>query len=804
MSSYAQKKMRKLIILSIIFVFTALGLYVSAQETLVVGHVRSRTDKSPIASANIYFKDTNIGVQSDEDGFFVIKNTGQESTLIFSCIGYKTKEVQVQPGQTVGVEAELRDDINLLQELFVIPGANPALDLMKQVRSAKGKNDVFNYPLTISSTEQNLVLLSKNTNNAFSRKLFNELADGLISLEDSSHFLPVYFSEEHYYQQGRSQRYEKSRTVRASPENALFILEKLTGELKTNLNFYDNSITLFGKNFVSPLSSAGNTFYRFFLIDSLVVETGKQYYLRYRSKNSKNLAFNGEIWIDSASLAITKITAALPSQANINYVKNLTVSKTYHQVDHQYWYPATDRVSLNMTYQVLADSMNLSPDIFIERKIYSTPHDTVIVFNQKFAGSEFTKDELELKLAEMNDLPLMKTARWLADAVITGYIQAGKIDIGKVYQLARLTDIEGLRFSVPLRTNELLWKDFAVGGYWGYGLRNREHKYSAYASYKLPLDQKMIISVGYTDDLRRIDYNYHDYFLRENPLLSGDEDVSNTFFAFRSAGKINPRKEFYASLSHDWNSNIESSIYLRKNTYAGNDALPFMKGGFDIQNMTHESLTLNTRFSNNERTYEDHLERIYIPNNNPIFYLTLEGGRTILQGNEQLYGKISGKMKQNLLFDFGQWNYNFDAGLIFGTVPYNLLSIPSGSETRLYKQYHYNLMNYMEYAYDKYIAMHHELILNGIIFNQIPGIRQLNLRELVSFKCVYGGLNPKHAQILDFPLNIGELKKPYMEMGVGVTNIFRIFSLQSVWRLTDLNKSQVRSWGIVTGLRFNL
>lgn len=100
--------------------------------------------------------------------------------------------------------------------------------------------------------------------------------------------------------------------------------------------------------------------------------------------------------------------------------------------------------------------------------------------------------------------------------------------------------------------------------------------------------------------------------------------------------------------------------------------------------------------------------------------------------------------------------------------------------------------------------MHHELILNGIIFNQIPGIRQLNLRELVSFKCVYGGLNPKHAQILDFPLNIGELKKPYMEMGVGVTNIFRIFSLQSVWRLTDLNKSQVRSWGIVTGLRFNL
>lgn len=795
--------MRTQLIIAIIFVFAVLADFVSAQETLVIGHVRSRTDKSPIASANIYFKGTNVGVQSDEDGFFILKNSGAESTLIFSCIGYKTKEIEVQPGQTMGVDAELREDISLLQELFVLPGTNPALDLMRKVRSAKGKNDVQNFPLTISSTEQNLVLLSKNTQNVFSRKLFNQLSDGLMSLEDSTLFLPIFFSEEQYFRQGNAQRNVNDRTVRASPENALFILEKLTGELKSNLNFYDNSITLFGKNFVSPLSAAGNTFYRFFLIDSVVVETGKQYYLRYRSKNSKNLAFNGEIWIDSASLAMTKITAELPSQANINYVRNLKVSKTYQQVDNQHWYPATDRVSLNMSYQLLADSANLSPEIYIERKIESSPSDTMMVFDQNFAGSEFTKEELELKLAEMNDLPMMKTARWLADAVITGYVQAGKIDIGKVYQFARLTDIEGLRFSLPLRTNELLWKNIALGGYWGYGLRDREHKFSAYASYKLPLLQKTVLSVGYTDDLRRIDYNYQDYFLCENPLLSGDEDIANTLFGFRSSGKINPRKELYASISHDWNSDLESSIYLRSNIYTGNDALTFLKDGLDIHHMKHESLTLNTRFSSNERTYEDHLERIYIQNNHPVFYLTLEGGRTVLQGNEQLYGKVSGKFKQNLLFDFGQWNYSLDAGWIFGTVPYNLLSVPSGSETMLFKQYHYNMMNYMEYAYDKYIAMHHEWVFNGIIFNQIPVVRQLNLRELVSFKCLYGGLNPKHAEILDFPLSIGELKKPYMEMGVGITNIFRIFSLQSVWRLSDLDKPLVRSWGILTGLRFN-
>jgi hypothetical protein len=42
-----------------------------------------------------------------------------------------------------------------------------------------------------------------------------------------------------------------------------------------------------------------------------------------------------------------------------------------------------------------------------------------------------------------------------------------------------------------------------------------------------------------------------------------------------------------------------------------------------------------------------------------------------------------------------------------------------------------------------------------------------------------------------------------MEVGVGFTNIFRIFSLQSVWRLTDRDKMNARPWSIITGIRFN-
>lgn len=784
-----------------IFIVLIFSEHLYAQETLVVGHVRSKTDKSPLSAVNIYFKGTNIGVQSDEEGFYVIRTKGSESKLVFSCIGYKTQEISVRPGEVTGVEVALREDINILQELFVLPGTNPALDLMRKVREEKVRNDVYNLPLTISCDEQSLVLIGKNSS---TKKLFKQLSDGLLSSQDTSCFLPLYIENLKYHVNGKGTRKIISEESNASPPNTRFLLEKLTGELQPDLNFYNNSISLFGKYFVSPLSSSANTYYRFFLIDSIGKEDTKQYYLRFRTKNSKNLAFNGELWIDSTSHALTAINVVLPAQANINYMRNLRLSKTYKKAGNQLWFPSIDKVSLNMTYQLLADSANLSPEIFIEKKIVSLPEkDTVFVAEKYYAGSEFTKQELELKLAEMNDLPLMKTAHWIADAVITGYMKLGKIDLGKIYQFARLTDIEGFRFSIPFRTNETLSKNFSVGGYWGYGTRNHAHHYSVNGAYKLPFARKSVLSIGYTDDFRRIDYDYNDYILRENPLLSGDEDIANTILAFRSSDKINQRKEFFTSLTFDWSKNIESNLSFRKNRYKGNDALPFQKAGINLQNMSHDFVSFNTRFSRDERTYEDHLERIYIQNSHPVFYLTLEGGRTQMVNKKHFYGKIIGKVKQQLLFDYGQWNYSVDAGWIVGAVPYNLLSIPMGSETLLFKRYHYNLLNYMEYAYDKYIAMHHEWIFNGIFFNQLPGIRRLNLRELVTFKCLYGGLNPKHAEMMDFPSHTGTLNVPYMEAGIGFTNIFRIFSLQSVWRLSDLNKPGARSWGIITGIRFN-
>ena len=525
--------------------------------------------------------------------------------------------------------------------------------------------------------------------------------------------------------------------------------------------------------------------------------------MRYRSRNNKNLAFNGELWIDSATCAMTKIVAELPRSANLNYIENLRLSGDYRQHDNGCWMPENTTVSLNMTYQLLADSANLSPEIYIEKRERVSIHEGLTDTDADFAGSSYTREELEIKLAEMNDLPLMKTARWIADGVLTGYVQAGKIDIGKLYQLARLSDIEGLRFSVPLRTNEHLWKNIEIGGYWGFGLRDKKHKYAVFASYRLPLRKKTVISGGYTDDLRCVNYDYYDFLLRENPLLSGDEDIANTLFSLRSSDRINPRKEWHLSLTHDWNNDIESKLIFRRHQYFGNDALPFIKNDVSFSTMTHHSAALITRFSFDEKSFEDHLTRIYIPGNRPVIYFNAEAGKVNFNQSEYPYGKIGATFSHRYQFDIGEWDYSIYAGATIGKLPYNLLYMPYGSKSFYFKRYGYNLMNYMEFALDKYVSMHHEWMFNGILFNHIPLIRLLNLRELVSFKFLYGSTADVYKEILDFPAKTGTLKSPYMEVGVGVTNILRIFSVQSVWRLSDTNKPDVRTWSILAGVRFN-
>jgi len=788
----------KNVLIPILLLFLLIPLSLTAQETVVVGQVMNSKDKSPIPFVNITFKNSNAIVQSNEEGYFIIRDKEKHTTLEFTSIGFTKREIRIKPGQSVGLQIEMQEGNTLLQEVFVVPGSNPAMEIMKKVRLLIRVNDISRQTgYKAMSTEQNLVLLSKVTQRSISKRIFDQLKKGNISGSDSSMVVPLYMAEKKYQITSKEKK-ELSNKIFSSPKEGEKILEKLVGQLDTELNFYDHVVTVFGKGLISPLSNVGNAFYDYYLADSIRTTHGKQYEIHFRSKNTKNLAFDGKLWIDSTTYGLTHIEAELPAQANINFIHNLRISQKFVPVSTNRWMRQSEELALNMSYALLIDSLNPNPEIFVKRSATFHSTDSNIPQTNSFAESSYNPATLDEKLSDLNKTPLLRTAKWIANVVFTGSIPVGIIDVGKIEQIIRITDIEGLRLTLPFHTNEKLWKNISLGGFVGYCFRNEAIKYSATAQYKFKGEKRRILGIGYTDDYRRIDYNYNDFMYRENPLVTGDEDISSSVFAFESAGKISERNEYSLSFDNDWNSDIESSLYLHSNRLFANKDLPLAIGNASVANsLLQQSATVSTRFSFDERTYDDHMQRVYVSNNMPVIYSIVEAGKYQLGSKTGQYGKIMGAIKQFIRFEYGQFNYKADAGIILGNVPYTLLGIPPGSESGGYGFYSFNLMDYMEYASDKYINLHTELMLNGLIMNQIPLIKNLNLREMVTFKMAYGSLSDSHKQQADYPVFMNTYSKPYMEVGVGLTNILHIFTLQSVWRLTDLNHPGVSPWGLL-------
>lgn len=85
-------------------------------QNQVSGTVKS-ADGSPIPGTNVVVKGTTIGTTSGADGTYSITLRQNNATLVFSSIGFQSKEVAVGNNSTINVT--LIEDVSNLQEVVV-------------------------------------------------------------------------------------------------------------------------------------------------------------------------------------------------------------------------------------------------------------------------------------------------------------------------------------------------------------------------------------------------------------------------------------------------------------------------------------------------------------------------------------------------------------------------------------------------------------------------------------------------------------------------------------------------------------
>ncbi len=783
-----------------LILFLSVSWFTFSQETVVVGQVFDKYEKIPLQSVKVYFQGTQTYTLTNEEGYFLIRNRGKETKLVFSIVGYNKEEVDIKRGSDVAVNIELEQKVNLLNEILVIPGINPAIDFMRKVRLNRHRNNINLYS---KGVEQNLVFLSKEDTEWRKSLLFKQFSSANMSKNDSLILVPLYMKETEFSQKGGKKKVLNINNFNTS-QSTILSIEILVRNTGKRVNFYENAINIMGKNMISPLASVGSSFYHYYLIDSTKTETGgKEYTIDFRTKNRKNLAFNGSMKIDSATYALTEISAELPIQANLNFIHNLTIKQKYKPIK-SFFTIAESETSWYLTYELIKKENNQSAELLMKNSThFSNNENDSLKF---FANTTYSANNLQNKMETLHENKLFKVASYLADASFTNYMKVGKIDIGKLDNIIRYNNVEGISLAFPFRTNEDFSKQIMLGTFIGYGFNHKKWKYGINLNWRPTfLGGKTVLGTAYVDDYRKTEFEYNKFSWYNNPLAMSGRPITSTLLAFYpDKSHLSRRKEFSLSLKHDWSKNIESGVTYKNITYLPNKYLPFNKEMKNYSALYQQELSLISRFAFDEKIYYDHFQKIYLNTEKPIFYTVLDVGKYHLSESKGNYARVTANVYQHSNFLFGKWRYGMEVGKIFGKVPYPLLHKYKKMSGITYDLFRFYTMNSNEYISDSYITAMGEVNLNGVFFNYIPLIKHLNLRELFGLRMAYGTLSNSHNNILEVPNYTTSFKKPYVEASVGFTNLLGIFSIQSIWRLTDWKQSNDKKWCIEASILFSL
>ncbi|TDQ06591.1 SusC/RagA family TonB-linked outer membrane protein [Pedobacter metabolipauper] len=127
-------------------IFLLMSLVSAAQKVTISGRITDEQGQ-PLPGSSVLVKGTKIGQVSDNKGAYSISiNNSSTDILVFSMVGFTSKEIKASTGSTINVQ--LKEEDQLLNEVVVVGyGTQRRRDLTGSVASVKG-DEFKNQPIT--------------------------------------------------------------------------------------------------------------------------------------------------------------------------------------------------------------------------------------------------------------------------------------------------------------------------------------------------------------------------------------------------------------------------------------------------------------------------------------------------------------------------------------------------------------------------------------------------------------------------------------------------------------------------------
>lgn len=805
-----------------------------SQKKIIIGRILDKQSDEPLPFASAKFKYSGKGVLTDSSGTFILETDkiNPKDSLIISSVGYKALSISVNT---------FSDSTKFTCKLEILPPANEAvvktkynraLWFWKQIMKHKPYTDRTrwdNYSYEIyNKLEVDIenINASKLSKNALLKPL-NFVFDYIDSTSEDKPFLPAYLTEtlsDYYFQKDPHKAKELIKAARTNGIKNESLVKQLGG-LYQNINVMNSTIPVFNREFISPFNSSAPNYYSYKLLDTQYLNKRRLVHLRITPKRKGDDVFEGDCWVNDTTFALQKITLRPAVDANINFLSGLSIIQEYKMINDSTWFLYKDKF--------VADISPIGKKNLSLKGRKTTTYRNVVV-NSDAVANEVNKSKLPESVQLTNDYKKESDTFWashrheelsknekavykLLDTLennktyvhyrnTLSFLTKGTKDIGNLhfgpwFNWFSTNPWEGLRLRFDVATNFGFSKNIYLHGYGAYGFADNKYKGKAEIKYLLGREPWGYVTASYRNDL-------------DNGLVYygqlGTDNIFATLFRrpgipFKFQQSEEKRLEYYQETAKSLGFGLAASSkqFTALQNLPSNKFFPTTSG---VPFNSFEA-SAKIRYAYAERTFEDNFNRISLGSDRPIVQLQYTHAfKNVFQSN-YTYDKIDFNMFDYVkIAPFGSIYYNFFAGKVYGTASYNFLQILPGNEMMYYNKYAFNLMNRFEFIADEYAGFNIEHRMGSGIFKFIPLTRILKLRQSWSAKGVVGTLSSQNRDINfvgNYPYNSLN-GKAYLELGTGIDNIFKVFKVDFVWRLTPAASSSqaINKFGIFGSFRF--
>lgn len=859
------KMIRCIYLLVFLLIITGNTALYAQSITTASGIVKDSITGEPLSYVSVLFENSTIGAMTDDNGKFSLQNNKGLTKLIFTSLGYDNKVVQLKAGQkNEGLDVLIRSTAFEIGEVVVKAKKdkytrkdNPAVELIKKVIEHKDDNRIEAKDEYQVESYEKLSMSLDDFNPNLDKNKFMKKFKFIKNYLDTSEFngKPILtvsvretLSDIYYRKQPKTEKIiTKAKRLQGIDKSIDEggITSNLE-EIFKGVNIFDNNINILLNRFVSPLSSTlATSYYKYYIMDTLMIGTDKCVDLAFVPVNSQSYGFTGRLYITlDGNYALKKFLLNTPYNINLNFVDKLRLEQEFKRMPDSTWVLSSENTYINFyivkgAQQLYAHQLRnydkynfdiqngdsifglLGSELILPEATAQT--DTFWIHNRHVPLKD-KENALDDLLAQLRKVPAFNVLIKTAEILISGYIQTGKdrktskFDFGPMNTTFSANHLEGFRMRVGGMTTANLNPHWFASGYLAYGMNDRKLKYNGKLTYSI---------------------NKKEYFEGENPvnnlsfiqeydLYTPGQDFlftskDNVFVAWKVGEPVTKMQYIRKSMfqyEKEWLNGLSIRAWARNENNEAAGTLHYDRLDADgtsstpIKSITTSELGAQLRFAPGERAYNGRAGKESVFNlskDAPVFKLSHQIGFNGVLGGKYNYNHTELSAEKRIwLSSFGHIDAQVKAGKVWDKVPFPLLILPNTNQSITIQPETFTMMNALEFVTDQYAAFYVTYYLKGWILNRIPGVKWFKLREVISFSGIYGGLTDKNNPAINpdglfrLPEGTSPLgNTPYLEASVGLENIFKILRIDYYRRLTYLDKPGIQKGGIRVALRFS-